>query len=34
MTLIYRGMDQEAVDRGYNAQATVDDVDVFLAEYA
>jgi len=34
MTAIYRDMDQVAVDRGYNARATVDDVDVFLAEYA
>ena len=31
---IYRDMDQEAVDRGYNARATVENVDVFLAEYA
>ena len=34
MTAIYRDMDQAAVDRGYNARETVDDVDVFLAEYA
>ncbi|NKB19953.1 MAG: alpha/beta hydrolase fold domain-containing protein [Alphaproteobacteria bacterium] len=34
MKVIYRDMDQEAVDRGYNARATVDDVGVYLAEYA
>lgn len=34
MSAIYRDMDQAAVDRGYNARATVDDVDVLLAEYA
>ena len=34
MTAIYRDMDQAAVDRGYNARATVDDVDALLLEYA
>jgi arylformamidase len=34
MIAIYRNMDKAAVDRGYNARATVDDVDVLLAEYS
>ena len=34
MTAIYRDMDQAAIDRGYNARATVDDVDALLSEYA
>jgi len=34
MTLVYRNLDQENLDAGYNARATVPNVEEFLAEYA
>ena len=34
MTLVYRNLDQENLNAGYNARATVPNVEEFLAEYA
>ena len=34
MTNVYKGLDQETLDREYNARATVDDADAYIQEYA